>query len=405
MHTATSRVTPPCTPAARRALAAFRLAVAGLLLAGCAAQAPRPAVTGAASPAAASGAPAVDLAQPVPVALLLPLASSRSADQAIARDMEDAARLAASPAIALTVHPTAASADSAAEAVGRAAAEGAAALIGPAFAEEATGAGPAVRSRGITTLAFTPIAAAGAPPLYVLGLGPEPEVRRILSYAASQGLRRVALLYPEELYGTLVRDAAVAAAPLSGVDLVDVTGYPRRFEAVESIMREAAPRIAAAVPDAILIADRDQALVAVAAFLGSAGLTSDRVQYLGLSYWEVGRALRDPSLDRGWYPTVDPAARDAFVAGFTERYGRAPDPRAAVAFDAATVLSDLVAQARRTGAANPFAPEALTSPAGFSGATGRFRLTPQGTATRDLAIMEVTRGGPVLRAPAAPSGS
>jgi ABC-type branched-subunit amino acid transport system substrate-binding protein len=76
-----------------------------------------------------------------------------------------------------------------------------------------------------------------------------------------------------------------------------------------------------------------------------------------------------------------------------------------VAYDAVRAVAELLAQARRTGSSVPFSREALTAPAGFEGATGRFRLRPDGRVTRDMAIMEVGPAGPILRAPAAPAGS
>lgn len=411
MRIAMQDVTPPAPPlspgAGVRLLRRLGGLAAALMLAACAAQPTVPTATGTApSAGAASPAPRVDAARPVPVALLLPLGSQRSADQAIARDMEDAARLAADPAVLnLTVIDTGASAAGAEAAARRAVAEGAALILGPTFAEEATSIASVAASSGVPALSFSSLAAAANPPVYILGFTPETEVARILRYAASQGLRRIALLHPDTPYGNVVRTAVMAEAPRLGQSVVSTTVYQRNFPSVQGVVGGAAAGIAAAQPDAVLVADSDQALVAVMSFLAAAGVAPGRQQFLGLKAWEEGRALRDASVRGGWYPAPDPAARDAFLAAFQSRHGRAPHQLASLAYDAVRAAGEMAAQARRTGSTAPFTSAAITQPAGFEGATGRFRLNPDGTVTRDLAIMEVGAGGPVLRAPAAPPGS
>ena len=52
------------------------------------------------------------------------------------------------------------------------------------------------------------------------------------------------------------------------------------------------------------------------------------------------------------------------------------------------------------GAATPYTPEALTSPNGFVGMDGIFRLLPDGRTERGLAVLEIRPDGIVAIDPA-----
>lgn len=412
MRAALAAVTPLPLGAPRPTAlrAALRLAAVAVV-AGCTA-APQ-ATPGAGTPAPVApgtGSVQVDTGRPAPVALLVPSASAVSSHQAVARDVEDAVRMAAEDMagrapISLSVIPTDATAAGAATATERAVAGGAVAVIGPVFAEEAMAVAPAAARTGTPVLSISSFAGAASPPVYVLGFTPEDEVARIMAYAASQGLRRIALLHPQTSYGEVARAAVVAEAPRNGQSVVSITAYPRNFPGVQSTVGSASGSIAAASPDAVLVADAQEALLSVMTFLALADLTPARLPVLGLMAWEEGRVLRNPELRGGWFASVDPEARQAFRTRFQSRHGREPLSQAIIAYDAVAALASALGEARQTGSTTPFEASRMTSPVGFEGASGRFRIGADGTARRSLAVMEVGATGPVLRAPPAAPGS
>jgi ABC-type branched-subunit amino acid transport system substrate-binding protein len=197
----------------------------------------------------------------------------------------------------------------------------------------------------------------------------------------------------------------MAEAARNGQQIVSVTSYPYSFRGVQESVGGAAPQIAALSPDAVLVTDEREPLVAVLSFLALGDVRSDTTQLLGLKRWEEGNALRSPELRGGWFPAVDPSSIADFEARFQARYGRTPLRDAITAYDAVAAIAQLVGAAARAGDATPFTAAALTAASGFEGGSGRFRLNADGTITRALAIMEVGAGGPVLRAPAEAPGS
>jgi ABC-type branched-subunit amino acid transport system substrate-binding protein len=387
------------------------LASLALLLAACATQPQTRTVVRPSTPATSGAARTVDATQAVPVALLLPGGSADSAVQAIARDMEDAARLAVDEAaglarIDLQVRDSGSTAATAEAAAREAAAAGAPVILGPVFAEQARAVAPVTRETGVPALSFSNFAEAASPPTYILGLAPEDEIERILAYAAGQGIRRIGLVHPEIVYGEVARDAVFDLAPRYGLDVVYTLSYPYSSQASQDAISDEAPRMAAANPDGVLIVENNgQVLTWILSFLALNDVRSGQQQFLGVTGWETGGGLRAPELVGGWYPALDAEAMERFRARFESRYGRTPRQQAAVAYDGVRLVAELLAQARRTGAAAPFAPEALTAQGGFEGATGRFRLRPDGRITRAMPIMEVGPAGPIMRAPAAPAGS
>ena len=118
---------------ARRAVLAALLAAGAAALSGCA--------TGR---VAGNDGIAVDPGQPVRVALLVPYGSGDPGRDAIARSLENAARLAQTDlrdaAIDLAVYPSAGTTAGGAAAAQQAVAEGAKIIVGPLFSTETAGA-------------------------------------------------------------------------------------------------------------------------------------------------------------------------------------------------------------------------------------------------------------------------
>jgi ABC-type branched-subunit amino acid transport system substrate-binding protein len=118
------------------------------------------------------------------------------------------------------------------------------------------------------------------------------------------------------------------------------------------------------------------------------------VQILGTNLWANDPALaQETGLTGGWYATTDPAKWQQFADRYQGVYGTVPDQRAGLVYDAITLIVAL-----GTGTPVPdYSEAALTNASGFAGVTGVFRLNPDGTVDRQLAIVEAVPGGGVVR--------
>lgn len=345
-------------------------------------------------------------AGPVKVAVLAPLSGNAAP---IGRDLVDAAKLAlfdVSGDLVLLERDTGATPEAAAAAAQEAIAAGAELIVGPLFANATRAVAEVARAQNRRVLSFSNDATVAGNGVYVLGFRPEEQVRRIVSYAASRGLQRIAALAPNDAYGTLAAAAfrsAVAERP--GAPNGPVAVYPADGRdpsgVVAQLLRRGRPGQAAAPAgtdqpappppaayDAILIADGGLRLKQIAALLAFNDVDPAATKLLGTRRWQEDPAvLADPTLRGAWVAEVTPAAEETFRRHFGEVYGRAPHPLAALAYDA-TALAALLASSDRT-----FPTDLLTDPQGFAGHSGIFRLRPDGTTEHGLAVLEVQDGG------------
>jgi ABC-type branched-subunit amino acid transport system substrate-binding protein len=92
----------------------------------------------------------------------------------------------------------------------------------------------------------------------------------------------------------------------------------------------------------------------------------------------------------------DPALAARFDARYRSAYGRAPHPIAGLAYDGIAAIAASVASGRPEALGRA----ALTRDTGFTGVTGVFRLMPDGTNQRGLAVAQIRDGRVVIVDPA-----
>lgn len=351
---------------------------------------------------AGSGGPKIDTSAPVPVALLIPRGGS-SSDELLAKNLENAARLAMRDldgvTIDLRVYATAGRADTAAAVATQAVNEGAKIIIGPVYGEAANAAGVAVASKGINVLSFSnnPTIAGGN--VFVLGPTFDNTANRLVGYAKKTGKDRIVIVSGQDVAGQLGRSAIEQAIRANGATLAGNVDYALSQESVIA----AVPRVKATVDASganalFLTTSSASALPLFAQLLPEAGLQVATTQYIGLTRWDIPRqTLELPGVQGGWFALPDPAASAAFAQRYSAAYGSEPHPLAGLAFDGIAAVGALV----KSGKSNALTGAALTQGAGFKGASGIFRLRPNGTNERGLAVATI-RNNKVVVIDAAP---
>ncbi len=141
--------------------------------------------------------------------------------------------------------------------------------------------------------------------------------------------------------------------------------------------------------DAILIADGGDRLRSVASLLTFFDVDPAMIRFLGTMRWQDDpRVLQEAALQQGWFAASAPESLAQFQSRFQGVYGHPPQQLAALAYDA-TALAVIVARDLRDP---KFESATLANAQGFAGATGLFRLRPDGLADHGLAILEVAGG-------------
>lgn len=337
----------------------------------------------------------------VKVALLLPITAS-GATPAIAKALKQAAELALfdfdNPNVTLVPKDTRGTPDGARAAAESAVRDGAELIIGPLFAQEVTGAAPVARQAGIPMIAFSSDEKVAGNGVYLLSFLAGRDVPRIVSFAMSRGKRSFAELVPQSPYGRIAEAAFGRAVSVgSGQIAVNAAFPPDDSNAMLGPVRQVGNAIKGGQPvDALFVpAGRDE-LPSLAPLLASADLTSARVQFIGTGQWDYPNIGSEKALVGGWYPAPDPKGWSGFTQRYAKTYGAVPPRLASLAYDAVSLAVSL----SQNPQGERYASAQLTRSSGFAGIDGLFRLLPDGTCERGLAILEVREGGPVVIDPA-----
>jgi branched-chain amino acid transport system substrate-binding protein len=309
----------------------------------------------------------------------------------------------------------------AAEALGK----GAGIILGPLTSGETAAVAPVARAAGVPVLAFTSDATQGGTGVWVLGITPAQQVRRLVLAVQAENKTKLAAVLPTTPFGDALAAGLLAATsaarlpdprvvrPANGFGpisdaLKDVSGYATRRGAIEAdqrtarasrdqdTRRQAAEIGRRPVPpppvDALLLGVTGDLLGQVVPLLAGYDIGPDQVRVLGPATW-AREAARQPGLAGAWYAAPDPKLRSGFEQQYTARYNAPARDFTTIAYDAAGI-------ARATVGPEGWPVGALTRSEGFAGADGLVALEANGQVRRGLAIFEVDRGGSHIVQPA-----
>lgn len=380
--------------------------------------------------AAAGGAVASqpDLDTRIRVGLLLPLSGAQAR---LGNALLNAAQLAlfdvGGEGFALVVGDTASTPAGAITATEEVLAKGARLILGPLFATSVEAMAATARTANVNVVAFSNDRSVAGGGVFVVGLGPRPQIERLVGYAVSQALTRLAVLAPDTPYGAAVVEAARAMAAKTGAvlsrvvlykaDAADLTPEIRLladYDARRQVLLNQRQLLAArgdeaaklalkrldgletlGPPDfqAVILPDGGRRLQAIAPLLAYFDVDPAEVRFLGTALWDDPELGSEPALQGGWFTAPPPALWTAFRERYQRTFGEAPPRLATLAYDTAALAAVLARGALESGQEPDFSQAVLTQPSGFAGIDGVFRLLPSGEVERTLAILEMRRGG------------
>jgi branched-chain amino acid transport system substrate-binding protein len=262
--------------------------------------------------------------------------------------------------------------------------DGADIIIGPVLREGVAGAGNVARGQNVPVIGFSSDRDVAGNGVYLLSFQLEDEVARIVSYAASQNIRTIALLAPSNEYGRRIESALRAEAASSGVTIVTSQLYNRTDADATAAANALAATLQTSPAQGIIIADNGGPLRAIGTALVQRGVNQSSTRFMGTSVW-AGDAQREPSLAGGWYVAPDPGARTDFEARYQATFGQAPTRLSSLGYDAVALAALLSRDAGPRG----FSRSAIENGEGFAGSDGLFRFRSTGAIERGLAIIEV----------------
>ena len=345
--------------------------------------------------------PMIDPGQPVQVALLVPGGSGDGNYDYIARSMANGARMAVADAqgarIDLRVYDYGDDSGRAVAQANKAVAEGAKIIVGPLHAESANAVGNAMVGK-VNVLSFSNNADIAGGNVFVLGNTFANTADRLVSYGVRQGLRRFLIVNENDQAGQIGGGAIERAIARNRATMVGKTAHgmtrPEMDAIAPTIARAAQANQAQAI---FLTGNQGAVLPEITAALANVGLSSQTIQMMGLTRWDVPASRQAlPQLQNGWFAVPDLGRMAEFNARYRAAYGEAPHDFAALAYDGVSAVAANV----RAGRRNAVTTAGLTTGGGFAGVQGAFRLRPDGTNQRQLSIATLQGGRVVIIDPA-----
>lgn len=300
-------------------------------------------------------------------------------------------------------------------------------IIGPLMSSEVEAISYQTRNRNVPVVAFSSNEKVLQNQVYTLGLLVEEQVERILSYAASKGRNRFALLIPDNSTGIAVAQSAVRAAPKHGGRVVRIAFYAPNTADFSDIVRQLSNFDNRAEPikkekkrlkalaqngdaaaqkalrklnlketaegvdfDAILIPESGSRLKSAAAMFGYYDVLAPDVMFLGTSVWENTGLNKETIMNKASYPRLSRTHSSYFNKKYHALFGHYPNGLAAFAYDA-VALSSVLARHNPSNL-----DEAIINPDGFAGINGIFRFFADGKNQHSLDIMQITSSADVV---------
>lgn len=300
-------------------------------------------------------------------------------------------------------------------------------IIGPLMSTEVQAIANETIYQGVPVIAFSTAQDVLQPTVYTLGLLVEEQVNRIVSYAAEQGRQRLALLIPDNSTGSAVAKAAVKAAQKNNMEMAVIAFYPPNTSDFSQIIKQmtnyssrhaqlnsAKAALQAKADsgdkaarnelkqlstkegmgdigfDAVLIPESGAKLTSAISMFAYYDVAYPQVQFLGTSIWENSKLNNESMIVKSWYPALSRTHSTYFANKYAGIFNERPSSLYSFAYDAVALANELSKQP--TDNLN----SVITSPEGYAGINGAFRLFEDGTNQHSLDIMEIRPKGDVV---------
>jgi branched-chain amino acid transport system substrate-binding protein len=363
-----------------------------MLLAGCAAVVPKP----HAGPSRPAPSRPVPQAGRLPeeardrVAVLVPLSG---ANAAVGQSIANAANMAlidsGGSAVRLTMYDTSTGAAAAAQ---KALAEGNQLILGPLLSDDVRQVAPIAAAAHVPVLSFSNDLDVAGRGVYLLGFTPAQSIDRVVSYAHSRGLNRLAALVPNGLYGRRASNAMLKAAQDAHATVVSMQGYDRSAASLMTAIKKLGDPKGY---DALLIADSGRIALVAAPLVRKSG---SGARLLGTELWNTEPQLSDAKpMNGAWFAAVSDGLYSQFAAKYRARFGKSPFRLSSLGYDS-VLLTVRISADWRPGTAFPEG--RLIDKGGFAGVDGAFRFDRDGIADRMLEVKQIGAGGVAVVSPA-----
>ncbi|HRQ60461.1 MAG TPA: penicillin-binding protein activator, partial [Alphaproteobacteria bacterium] len=310
----------------------------------------------------------------------------------------------------LVPHDAGSTAQSGAQAAQAAINDGASLILGPVFADSVRTAKAVAARHNVNIVAFSTDWTLADNRTFLMGFLPFGQVERVVEYAASKGLGKMATLTPSDAYGKAAMQAYQNAAQRSGIQTVsqktftpgsasldaDIKAFTQFDQRIVGQTPDGQPQISPPTFDSVFLPAGGDTARSVSNLMNQYGLPSSRVKRLGTGLWDDPVMAQYQELEGAWFAAPSPNLRRDFERRYRELHSSAPPRLATLAYDATALAAVLAQSGLQTSGRPAFDSASITNANGFAGIDGIFRFRANGLVERGLAILEFRRGQMVV---------
>ncbi len=300
-------------------------------------------------------------------------------------------------------------------------------IIGPLKSTEVQAISNETIYQGIPVIAFSTSQEVLQPTVYTLGLLVDEQIDRIISYVASQGRKRFALLLPDNATGGSVARAAVKSAQKNNVQITtigfytpgtsdfsqiakDMTNYETRHTRVINIKNklqaladngdisaqkalkklETREGLGDIGFDAIIIPESGAKLTSAISMFAYYDAAFPTVQFLGTAVWDSGKFNNEAVMAKSLYTAISKPQTNSFANQYYSIFNDRPSSLYTLAYDAVNIANQLAHSNEKNLNEN------ITKQTGFQGIGGRIRFFKNGNNQHSLDIVEILPSGNII---------
>ncbi|MDD4556047.1 MAG: penicillin-binding protein activator [Alphaproteobacteria bacterium] len=293
-------------------------------------------------------------------------------------------------------------------------------IIGPLMAEEVKAISPKTNEKNIPVITFSTNSDVIGGDVYSLGLLVGEQVDRVVTYAAKNGRKNLALLVPDNSTGIAVAKASIISAEKNNMTVEKIAFYhpntndfseilkaltdydarsARAKSLKERLMAQAekgdqnSAKVLARLKsidslgevkfDTILVPESGYKLKSAVAMLGYYDVSAPKVKILGTTLWEGSQLNHEGNFIGSWYPVLSRSHNAYFIKKYSEIFSENPSSLYAFAYDAVALASAVANKGDQSLTSQ------ITNPEGYIGINGVFRIFPDGSNQHSLDILEV----------------
>ena len=284
-------------------------------------------------------------------------------------------------------------------------------FIGPLFSSSLLAIEDTVLISKVKVFALTNNTVMANKNIWVFGVDPQQQARKISSFAIKEGIDKLALLLPNSEYGYLISETIKSTLEKSGlvperieffddnIESQEVAakniskGFSEYYEAIDTVKNKEADKdkkpeeeksLEIDKPfEGVLIAASGQNLTVLASQLQYNGVNPKDVSYLGMSSWEKNSILREPALDGGFFSTTSDGYQKNVKKIYKIHFKEDMTNISMLAYDILALLSINLKDHKKINTIN------LINEEGFIGLRGLFRLKENGIVERAFQIKKI----------------